>query len=607
MKSNLAHSHDDHGTTAHKRDSGLDNFWRRLRGKAVPPIQYFLPGQVLLQVSHPDNLSADEVAEAMGKFLNPQSDKAIPAKAQVNARQVRHTNTAKHSEEGDSWRNRLQPPDSKSMTRIPSTARSGIVSSIVPSIMRDAEKHHTNNAALIEVLLSSYKESEGKAIPIDEDKRITLDSVSPNWIMSAAYHGCATGGPGGWPVQAHEPEGDDWKFYKAQDQNGVASNELLSKGHGAGVHVVILDTAPTRHALETAYEEWHWGHPLIERLLKTKDDPLHLYPADNADLSLTAELSLLGHRYWMRDHGLFVAGIIHSIAPKATLHLYETLNPYGVASIENIAISLVKILADKEIKRPLIINCSFMLGIPVGGVLDEDFPPEIRNQAGFLDYLIKTPRELFEWVVQQNEVYVIAAAGNDGEHNNSSILIRKRPSTRYPAAFKGVWGVGALPKNDALQNGSYRAATYSNLADNTVPPEGYVTLGGEPGVGRGVLGVYIGDFPAFKAKGCFSILWQLLGLNIPRPGRLPKWFRALMPEDIEYKRNTTGWAWWAGTSFATPIVTGKVAADYSVNPGDVTQILADASRQSVVANPAGSLPTREGEPVILAAQRLKNS
>src|SRR6185436_9253514 len=160
------------------------------------------------------------------------------------------------------------------------------------------------------------------------------------------------------------------------------------------------------------------------------------------DLSFTAELSLLGHRYWMRDHGLFVAGIIHTIAPKAKLHLYEVLNPYGSASIENVAQTLIKVIANKPKNRPLIINCSFMLDIPVEGVLDEAFPPEIRtaikNQAGFIDYLIQTPRELFTWVAAQKDVSVIAAAGNDGAHNNSSWLIRKRPSTRYPAAFDGV-------------------------------------------------------------------------------------------------------------------------------------------------------------------------
>ena len=609
MSDNLTHLHDDPGTTVHKQDSKFDNFWRRLTGKAVPPIQYFLPGQVLLQVSHPDGLSKVEIASAVGNFLGAQGVKDGHYTAHENASLANHIDPAKHSVSGESWKTQLQPPNPESITTISSKDENGFVFSIVPAILRDGETHDMSHTAMIEVLLSSYRESNNNPIPIDIDQGITLKSVSPNWIMSAAFHGCGTGGPGGWPVQAHEPEGDDWKFYKAQDQNGLASDELLSEGDGAGVHIAILDTAPTRHDLDTAYDAWRWGHPLIEHLLKTKDNPLHLYPAENADLYMTAELSLLGHRYWMRDHGLFVTGIIHSIAPKATLHLYEALNPYGVASIESIAQSLIKVLKlKKEIEGPLIINCSFMFTIPVDRILDEDFPPAIqtaiREQVGFFDYLIQTPRELFNWVTHQDNVYVIAAAGNDGVHNNSN-LGQERPATRYPAAFKSVWGVGALPKQDSRQNDRYRTSTYSNLADNNVPSEGYVTLGGEPGVGRGVLGVYIGDFPTVKAQGCLSILWQFLGLGTPHPGQLPRNFRTLMPDDIEYKRNTTGWAWWAGTSFATPIITGKVAADYRKHPGDVAQILAEASPQSVVANLGEPLLTREGETVILVAQKAQ--
>jgi hypothetical protein len=40
--------------------------------------------------------------------------------------------------------------------------------------------------------------------------------------------------------------------------------------------------------------------------------------------------------YRMTDHGLFVAGIIHTIAPQAELHLIEVLNPYGVGDLESI-------------------------------------------------------------------------------------------------------------------------------------------------------------------------------------------------------------------------------------------------------------------------------
>jgi subtilase family serine protease len=54
-----------------------------------------------------------------------------------------------------------------------------------------------------------------------------------------------------------------------------------------------------------------------------------------------------------------------------------------------------------------------------------------------------------------------------------------------------------------------------------------VAFGGEEGEGNGVLGVYVGNIPDGTPNGT---------------------------------PNLTGWAWWAGTSFATPIISGLVAA-----------------------------------------------
>jgi subtilisin family serine protease len=83
--------------------------------------------------------------------------------------------------------------------------------------------------------------------------------------------------------------------------------------------------------------------------------------------------------------------------------------------------------------------------------------------------------------------------------------------------------VGAFPKRQKVgPNNKWITASYSNLADR---PKftGVTTFGGEPGEGSGALGLYLGKFPCGEA-------------------------------------NCTKWAWWAGTSFATPIFTGIVAA-----------------------------------------------
>ena len=48
---------------------------------------------------------------------------------------------------------------------------------------------------------------------------------------------------------------------------------------------------------------------------------------------------------------------------------------------------------------------------------------------------------------------------------------------------------------------------------------------------------------------------------------------SLSLNDIQYEDNKTGWAWWAGTSFATPIITGLLARFWVPSGSDVQAIL----------------------------------
>jgi subtilisin family serine protease len=128
----------------------------------------------------------------------------------------------------------------------------------------------------------------------------------------------------------------------------------------------------------------------------------------------------------------------------------------------------------------------------------------------------------------------IAAAGNDGRAGD-----KERTPARYPAALPSVKGAGALPKSlEKLPTGKYRPSGFSNLSESPdkrgVVIRGIGTLGGEEGEGKGVLGLYIGEFP-----GCC--------------------------------RNESKWAWWAGTSFAAPILTGTVASILSRKANNITR------------------------------------
>jgi hypothetical protein len=285
------------------------------------------------------------------------------------------------------------------------------------------------------------------------------------------------------------------------------------------------------HGWSRRTTEWQGGgQPLLESLLRP-GGALRVYPAGYDEVQLTVEYSLLNHRYRMADHGLFVAGIIHTLAPQAALHLYEVLDPYGVGCLETIAMGIVKALQNPEIQGRLIVNCSLVLDVPLEGHLDPDFPVELRDPAT-MEHMTTSLRMMFDRL-SQADVVAVAAAGNDALSNNGNPAAG-RPPARYPAAFESVIGVGALPKNGRLTE-PFEAASYSNLSD-TPAENGYSTIGGEQGVDQGVLGVYIGDFPEYCG---------------PCP-----WTAGSTPRHIQYRPNQSGWAWWAGSSFA-PVITGS--------------------------------------------------
>jgi len=58
--------------------------------------------------------------------------------------------------------------------------------------------------------------------------------------------------------------------------------------------------------------------------------------------------------------------------------------------------------------------------------------------------------------------------------------------------------------------------------------------------------VYISNFPVQTAKPSADCKFQ--------------------DGDFQYQHNNSGWAWWSGTSFAAPIVSGFLTAWWGFNP-----------------------------------------
>jgi hypothetical protein len=297
-------------------------------------------------------------------------------------------------------------------------------------------------------------------------------------------------------------------------------------GESGAVDVAVLDTAHDVVDIERALRRWP-HHPLLQRLcgpggkLRRPDGSLRISYAGYTHLLQLADVDLREHRYAMPDHGLFVAGIINSIAPAAELELIEVLNPYGCGSLETLIRAFAELANRRRAqaeRRPLVINCSLVLNIPnVPEIAERDLKDSQQWPAVRALLNEQTPGllgEIFR-LLRDEGVYIIAAAGND-RHGGEPVA----PPARYPAAIESVTGISALDARGAQ-------ARYSNKADQQAG-EGFATFGGQgdsarPAVaGESMLGLYIGAFP----------------------GAMP---------------NESGWGWWAGTSFAAPVASGIMA------------------------------------------------
>jgi subtilisin family serine protease len=163
----------------------------------------------------------------------------------------------------------------------------------------------------------------------------------------------------------------------------------------------------------------------------------------------------------------------------------------------------------------------------------------VRNDADIqqeVERLHAPVRRLME-VLQAHNCLLVAAAGNDSVFRGIERTPRWGP--RIPALYDSVLGVAADTVRPAVP------APYSNR----------------------------GEVPAVKLRDAVATLGGDLapdGLS-PRSGVIgvysAKQFPPLLPP-APPAANTTGWAEWSGTSFATPIMSGIAANLWATRPTD---------------------------------------
>jgi Subtilase family len=406
----------------------------------------------------------------------------------------------------------------------------------------------------------------------DESARqpsFSLSVATPNWLTAGSAEHNGHGGPGGRPVPAARPRPvasgrEEWEFELPVELGLPADNHNC----GEGVEVFILDTVPCEVDLQQALKRWVATnqHDLLKQLFDPSN-PLDIIPAGRTHLLQQANYFLPDSDYVMSDHGLFVAGIIRSIAPQAKLHLVEVLNPFGVGTVTTIghgfALAACRAREMARAGKPakVLVNASLFVDVTPDDPASQKLIA--KRDPFWKDYQLTNihrdvaPIKKMCTLIDSYGAGIIAAAGNDGEPGSI-------PDARFPAAFDSVFGVGALTHD------SMAPAGYSNKVDRPLA-QGIATIGGntvpKPATAGATAPVFTKTDPKHGLLGVYT-----------------SWF----PDGTV---NKTGWARWSGTSFATPIITGVVAALMSEqDPTTGNLYTADGAMKKVLASFARSTP-----------------
>lgn len=304
---------------------------------------------------------------------------------------------------------------------------------------------------------------------------------------------------------------------------------------GTGVRVGVFDTSPlgTGETNALQLETINWVD---------QPQPLELWwvnPAPVATLPLSASPY---SQPISRSHGLFVAGMLHRMAPGSRIELVRVLGDdnRGDLGTLNRALHDFLVTTGKEGDKYLgtVINLSLGVRIPPGAA-GFNLPVDVQS----LDYMMKVARCL--------DVVVVAAAGND------SANLSTPEGAQLPAALDSVMGVAASNIFD-------ERGCFSNQGDIAAP-------GGD---GRGVGNQ--GEAVAVAAGGDTTCQPRL---QLCQPNAT---CAAGVAASVDLTPNGTGYAHWTGSSFATPQVSGLAALVLQAGrgrfgAGDVAAILSQCA------------------------------
>lgn len=416
--------------------------------------------------------------------------------------------------------------------------------------------------------------------------------IAPVMLNGATPDGIGQGCPLIPPIPASD-SCSNWHYRLPK-----ISSDLKTKT-GEGVTVFILDAIPERGIIERAVRDAGDDNVLLRNVYETVSfDYSLLSGVQEAEALRGMEDGFVGKDVYgrhypilLQDHGLYIAGIVRDVARKANIECVRVLNGFCVGDMNVLSNALTNIYnrkigaAGPSLEgKPVVINMSLVF--PTDAELSQGIDP---SSGGF--GTIRAAIFLQIKALTDLGVVIAASAGNEGDERETS---GPRPIALYPAQF-----------------------CYAPYNDDNIIPVGAVDSSGSatkyscyPGP-RGVA-TYGGDVPKVSPKLPPSANPTVDTSDMPHGIYASVEYPPLSvdpPEQYYAASDEHAWAYWVGTSFATPIVTALAARILQSSPtmagtGVHDAILSEAADTVQWTNLSGSVLQESGN-MLLAVQECR--
>lgn len=376
------------------------------------------------------------------------------------------------------------------------------------------------------------------------------------------------------PGAAKELFGQQWAFQHigldANLMRDPSQASALSQA-GGGVLVGVFDTSPftfnaaAHEQVLNATDVFTWAAPdWISPSLTLMVVPSTSSPSIAA--TFRAPLSGAAPVYSdVSEHGLFVSGLIHAVAPRSEIVLYEVLDDAGCGDLFGLITRMNEFIdmvdARRGELRGAVMNLSLGVIRPritdtlnLTAPVDEvDEAQRAARQLLAADQKVES-LQLTVYAAYLNDIAVVAAAGNNSWPNE----LQAQPlGPQLPAAYPFAISV-------AGSNANRQRSCFSNWGDISAPAGegGPITITVTPAPGAQTAATTL------KTISCAPMQYTCDG-DCP--------FAVIGPVLTETAVFTSHYAYWTGTSFATPLVSGLAARVLDGEAAPATQSTGQAT------------------------------